>query len=758
MIKRTLLSWDNLLILRDRLLKKIKQNISILWSGIKIRFKKYLWDVDWLQNILLVLLAALIVFLVINNFIPVVSTNSQKIPSSDINFKLLLILLSIVAVTLFPLAKSIARIKGIKLFLFFLAGFLFVSYWNQIRGAFTKQFDNIYNSIVQNINDIIKSIVNEKIGNPPSLSADKFEDIIQDIFVKTIGSIFTFSHILELIAIILLGIVLILFLRWLSSSSGIMILPFDDSSLESNQQGSDLHNGKAIADLLAAELHRIHHIHNLIEDRSLTVLETNSSLLGVCRENIDLCLIKGENLEKNLTQAVTISIPNQATLQIGSILLTLRQLWPWGSVQVISGSIQKYISNGELKLKLAARYEQTNHRSDIHAYELDQEIESPRIPDMVRNLAYRIALDSAPTALSTNCWEAFKFLTEALSDFYDHIRTKSLDDLDQAYAACKKANNKDKNYKRVGDLLSVIGFSYLNRDQYDKAKQALTKAMEINPNSPYVHASYGTMYYFLGQSESAFKHYNYAKELKPDLYEIYIRTGIVQTKKPFENNDQARQDFEDALILSPNNDAAQSALAWLDFLCYLDKKQKNPKEAQKFLGNACKRLENMPEDKKTHMDYSNMAIILLSKIDTDKDLQEVETKEIYMNWWKALQICQYEQPDATIYDKLIGIFYKLLTTKETYQVFEELEKLIIREKSFQNQGLIEGLSKDVKIIEQKCTEIMENNSSLKNIRDKERLETYKTSMHRFSQILDRLLSANSTKIDIHIEIDIEVDI
>lgn len=674
-----------------------------------IRFKHWIWDIDWRRNTILFILAVLITrFVLEEQLITKQIKEFLKILQKGEIFQVLLFCLVIIG--LFLIARLFVGMKGIRFFLISCLGLLFAKFF-------------------QNLSDTITSW------------ATKIIDKIQE----NLAAIFTFANIINLIAATLLGVFLYLFLRWISSSSGINILPFDDSSLASKNNEEHLLNGSAIADLLAVELHRIHHLHNFIEDGKLQVMQTSSSLLGVCRENLDLSLLKGEHLENSLGQAGSLSITDKATLQLGSILLSIKQLWPIGLVQVITGSIGEFTSKGSSKLKLTARYERTNRHSEIHTYEIEQKLSNNTIPAMVKELAYRIALDASSKPLSTSSWEAFEFLTEALSCFYRHERTKSFDELNKAFKLCKSANNKDKNYRKVGDLLSLISFAYLNRDRYQQAQVSLKKALEINPNSHLAQIAFGNKYYLSGQYNRAFEHYKYAKKLAPSCSEIYIKTGrihIVAPQSPLKDYDLARKDLWYALNLEPGDYAAQSILAWLDFFCYLKELEKGHYEKGEInLDKAINRLNKMPQDKKTHLDYSNTAIFYL---------YQGNEEEAYENWWKASQICPYETANATIYDELHSIFYKLLTYGATEQSIEidRLKQILKERKVPLYRRVIEDLIGDAAIIKERCREILEKEPMAKN---HIKLYSYKTSMEEFMRVLSDLLSGMELNI-----IDIQV--
>lgn len=200
-----------------------------------------------------------------------------------------------------------------------------------------------------------------------------------------------------------------------------------------------------------------------------------------------------------------------------------------------------------------------------------------------------------------------------------------------------------------------------------------------------------------------------AKELKLKYPGIYIRIGILQAIKG--KYLKARKNFLQSRCLECDNHAAQSALAWLDFLCHLEELEDgNDEKANWRLEKAYKRLASMNSQEKTNIDYSNLAIVLLYK---DKD-EKNNIIKAYDNWRKALQSCQNE----TISDKIKSIFYELLVRSETNENIDNQEIIVQRlnylneflqnHKAQQNilpTAIIHDSLKDAKIIWLKCFSI-----------------------------------------------------
>jgi tetratricopeptide (TPR) repeat protein len=721
---------------RFLLLDNVAESPRRCKTWLESRFKSWFWD--WLRNSVLFILAALTVkftYYLLEFAIQEIITIPNLLQSNNYTK---IVIFGIIIILVFITIKFFIKFKNMRFFVFSTVGFLAVMMSSNFIEWLTKL------SLKDRSNFTEESIILK---------------LINSTFNQTIDwqKILNFTNILQLIAVILFGIFLYLFVRFLSQSTGIDILPFDDSNLEwKDESNNKLSGGRAIADLLSVELHRIHHLHHFIEDGKLQLIQTSSPLLRICREDLDLGLFKGENLGKSLLQTGSISITDKTTLKLNEILLMIRQLWPSGSVKIVTGSIHSH----ESKLYLTARYEQTNHQADVHAYEVNQtEVELDKtnrlVPEMVKMLAYRIALDSSSIALSTSNWAAFQFFTEAISHFYRHERTKGMQssiELNKAFKCCKKAHEKDKDYLKVGDLLSLIAFSYLNKDKYEKAKEALDKALEINPRSSYVHTAYGNMYYLLGRNEEALEHYKYAKELDPTRPALYMRTGCVYTVAPYclKNYGKARQDFWNALSLDPKNSAAQSLLAWLDFVCYLEEqKQSHYKQAEISLSKAFNRLKRIKKDKKTYIDYSNLAIFFL---------HQENYKKAYENWWRALQLCPDLTSDISS-DKLHHIFYRLLLAPSIEDVDQEIIKLnqILIDHQIIYRRVIEDLLLDAIIVLNKCIAVYQINEgneqsifsihtshlNLDIIQSNPISENYRrlgTSMKNFIEVLQQYLS------------------
>lgn len=141
---------------------------------------------------------------------------------------------------------------------------------------------------------------------------------------------------------------------------------------------------------------------------------------------------------------------------------------------------------------------------------------------------------------------------------------------EQGAAAAEKAIALNANvadyYRVLGTLCGqvipanpIMGALAFGR----KAKDALDKAIAMDPKSARAFLAHGVGYYYLpvnfgGGPENAIKDFRQAITLDPKLADAYLWTGIAQRK--IRQNAQARESFNKALQLAPGRVWAKSQL------------------------------------------------------------------------------------------------------------------------------------------------------------------------------------------------------
>lgn len=144
-----------------------------------------------------------------------------------------------------------------------------------------------------------------------------------------------------------------------------------------------------------------------------------------------------------------------------------------------------------------------------------------------------------------------------------HAAETGMKDADQAVALNPKSG---EYYRLLGTLYGqvipnnpIIGALAYGR----RAKDALDKAIELDPKSPQAWIAHGVGYYYLppnfgGGPESAIKDYKQAIALDPRSAEAYLWMGIALKRQ--HQNAQAREALMKSLQLDPNRVWAKEQL------------------------------------------------------------------------------------------------------------------------------------------------------------------------------------------------------
>ena len=350
--------------------------------------------------------------------------------------------------------------------------------------------------------------------------------------------------ILQVIGLILLFGILSLLLHWLSrKGQGTVIIPFEDTT-------GGKYNGKAIADLLAEELHRIHQIH---------LLSTKfASEYDVKLESINLSPIAPkENIENHLADSGIVDI-KIANFSPGKLLVTLRYLWPFGGVsRVISGSIHELESQSNLvginstKISLIMRLDEPSEVGIWKATSEGKLTES--LSTLIRDMAYKISLKLAINITAKN-WKSFKFFTEGINNFYEYKSTQSIDLLRKAEQNCIAAKKFDLHYDKISDLFYALGVEYFKKFYQDhegqeKAKRMFNLAIEVNNKNACAHNGMGNIYGKEGDYFSAIQEYRRAIEL--DKKFAYPHNGLGISYKKQGRLEMAEAEYRKAIKLKP---------------------------------------------------------------------------------------------------------------------------------------------------------------------------------------------------------------
>jgi tetratricopeptide (TPR) repeat protein len=266
-----------------------------------------------------------------------------------------------------------------------------------------------------------------------------------------------FLYILKdiLFALIEIGLIVItliaLFLFLLRRNKNIIIFPFSISKDEEKYQG------KTISDILIIEMQRIEHI-------------LNNPYKTIESEVLILPTLKLESETTTIPQLGTAGI-GSTSISIGELLNTVRGL----TNRAITGTLQKYRSEIFITASLT---------KPSCAWEVHKASEEDCIPELVRDLSYKIVYDLSKGSISARTWEGFKYYSEALNSFgqYERSNIRDIKYLDSSRENCMQAIIVESDYKKTLPLFLNLGIAYYENKNYYEAEILFRKATELDKN------------------------------------------------------------------------------------------------------------------------------------------------------------------------------------------------------------------------------------------------------------------------------------
>ncbi len=157
-----------------------------------------------------------------------------------------------------------------------------------------------------------------------------------------------------------------------------------------------------------------------------------------------------------------------------------------------------------------------------------------------------------------------KTLSDEKSDLQDWMSSALYDELSRALALGNIETAYDSKFlealSRKGifssdwSLFYLMGSTYANKGEYDRAIQAYQKAVAINPQSDQAYNNMGVAYDDKGEYDRAIQAYQKAVAINPQGDEAYTYMGIAYGQK--EDYDRAIQAFQKAVAINPQSDQA----------------------------------------------------------------------------------------------------------------------------------------------------------------------------------------------------------
>ncbi len=329
---------------------------------------------------------------------------------------------------------------------------------------------------------------------------------------------------------------LVMFICWLCRDEGMMILPFEVAA------GEEKYSGKALSQLLTAELLRISRIHgpkveymavNPYESEKLNMPELSPasgfltytvSQLVWNVEGLRPIVLTGEDLTYTVSQLGPVGL-GTTSIHIGPLMAILKKLWPKGdNGQVIYGSLQRYGS----VISLVACLE----NKEINAWEVKTVIDGygqkadEKIPGLVKDLSFKIIHDLRHGEISAKTWQGFKHFTEALDAYHQYNLTGSIEDLESARTECLKAGNCEIGYEKLLQLLYNLGITYYNKKEYFIAEELFLQILKIKSDESFAFLALGNLFLAQNRQDKALEYFERAIELNPQYFRSWLGKGI----------------------------------------------------------------------------------------------------------------------------------------------------------------------------------------------------------------------------------------
>ncbi len=539
-------------------------------------------------------------------------------------------------------------------------------------------------------NDVDSEKTQKKIPAEMNCIRDKYLSIVQIILLIAL---------LELIAVILIRLI------EESITTKVRILPFVNNT--SNEE----YNGKAISDSLIAELHRIYFL-NFSEEKPSKLLSRKTSIVTAPqRGNFALPLHFHESMQDNIVDIGEIGL-GKATISLGRVIILLSNLLPFNQDQVVTGSVQRYGAITRLVIRV-------NREGLIHAWEISDEIQSiDSLPQLIKDLAFKLAMMIQRKVIVAEEWEALKFLTEANASYRVYESSGIKQNLDDAYQYCCNALKIERKYEKLAHMFNKIGVAYFNRGEYVEAKEALHNSIAIEPEEAKHYNGIGNVFLSMGLYEEAIEAFETAISYDDKLPYPYNGLGNLHTIKgeyieaidkyieairieqtydaPYNNigivftlnglYKEAADKLTQAInINKPDPAPLYCSRGWN----YLHQSLNSDKKDDDCLGKAVKDLKkSIYLDRKYYLPYGYLGVAYLLK-EGGKWRDKA-----HENWIKCLELC----PNKTPFERLTYALYTTALGMKDEKGIEMMKKLLVEAPIKDSYGDMQEIKLDIELI------------------------------------------------------------
>lgn len=342
---------------------------------------------------------------------------------------------------------------------------------------------------------------------------------------------------------------------WVFEEEGINVRSFEVIGIGENS------DGKAFAFLLSFDLERIKDIYSESDTPGISESKDENKTIPRPLRELSLlssCKLETVPLEYSISQIGTLGIGG-ASLSIGNIALCIKE-FIGNKANTLTCGLQRY--NSTVTAVAILKY-RTNANTEIMTFQVTTNISNDeQIPDIINDLAFQIALALGKQGVSPEIdyifpknWQTYKYMTQGRDAYNRYMMTKDINDLNMGYEMASSAKKFEPEYNRTYELLSGIGFAYLERGKYSEAENIFLDTTEFKPFESAF--GLGVVYYSQENYPEAFEAFKKATQLDQDEEIAWNNLGLTLNK--LKNYSDAIEAFDNA-----TNIDLQYAAAWIN--------------------------------------------------------------------------------------------------------------------------------------------------------------------------------------------------
>jgi tetratricopeptide (TPR) repeat protein len=288
---------------------------------------------------------------------------------------------------------------------------------------------------------------------------------------------FSFS-LLKIILILFIIIYLFGIYHWINEREvGLVVQPFETNSM-GEIDGKTL-DGKPFAALLRFDLQNIQEVWNSSISEKGSQKDTSSF-------SFPTLFIKDEALEYSISDLGDLNLEG-SSFSVGSMLLSMKA-FSGNRAGTITSSLQRYNST---ILAVAILEDRHSPQKKVKIFQAKKILDNnsstiEQIPDLIDDLAFQIShyfsmQKELKPEYQAQTWQAFKYLTQGRNAYINYVKMNNSNELDHANDLTVEAIKFGTKWKIPYDMLLIMGFSYLERNNYEKASNIFINIYPVDP-------------------------------------------------------------------------------------------------------------------------------------------------------------------------------------------------------------------------------------------------------------------------------------